>query len=578
MFFIFVLGLAAPATIDAVGKARAGQRALENAADAVRVSDADLAERELTTALQELRGASNALDSWLTWPARTVPGTSRQYKAASAIVRSAELLANAGSGPLGVLRAQPGGFALRNGAFDLGALTRAGEALTAATPAAQEARRAIENAPSGWLLPPLESARAEAADEVTGAADAIVKGAAGLRAAPTLLGSDGPKRYIVLHSNLAELRGTGGILSYYTLIEADAGQLRLLPESGRTARDLPRPSEVGVKPPQWYMDTWGRYNPLNTWQNINMTTDFPTAADIFVQTASAKFGPIDGAIQIDPYGLSALLKLSGPVSVPGWPEPITSSNIPKIAQHDMYVRFEEIEPRDAFGENLISAVFGKFITSNLQPRLSSLQGLGDAVGQGHLKVYSTNDAVQQELARAEIDGGLHTDGATDVLGVFNQNAGANKLDWFLRRSIRYEVRPGPNDTAFGILTVTLRNEAPSSGLPQYILGPNTNGIAAGENRTILTVIRPRGSRLLAANTGGKSSLATIDQDKDLLAHQIRLSVPPGESETVEMIFILDPAVLNHYRLTLVTQPTVAVDDCRLLIERIPASRLPRACL
>jgi hypothetical protein len=309
-----------------------------------------------------------------------------------------------------------------------------------------------------------------------------------------------------------------------------------------------------------------------------MTTDFPTAADIIVQTASQRLGKIDGAIQIDPYGLSGLLKLTGPVRVEGWPEPVTSANLPKIAQHDMYIRFLETDPRDAFGERVISAVFGKFLASSVRPRIGNLRGLGDAIGQGHIKVFSTDPAAQQELAAAGIDGGLRAEGATDVLGVFNQNAAGNKIDWFLRRSIHYEIRPGPDpDTKLGILTVELNNQAPASGLPKYIIGPIDEGYAPGENRTILTVIRPLGSRLLTVSTGGRSSLATIDQDKDLRAHQVRLSIPPGGRETVEMVFVLDRSVLVDYRFKRVHQPAVIRDECALSIDEVSTDSLSSKC-
>ena len=67
------------------------------------------------------------------------------------------------------------------------------------------------------------------------------------------------------------------------------------------------------------------------------------------------------------------------------------------------------------------------------------------------------------------------------------NSGANKLDAFLHRSIRYRVRLQPDGSAKANASVTLRNDGPSSGLPRYVIGPDNADGRAGQNDQLHTL-------------------------------------------------------------------------------------------
>jgi hypothetical protein len=47
-------------------------------------------------------------------------------------------------------------------------------------------------------------------------------------------------------------------------------------------------------------------------------------------------GHADGVMAVDPVGLSALLRLTGPVVVPGWPVPITADNAVDVTLRQAY--------------------------------------------------------------------------------------------------------------------------------------------------------------------------------------------------------------------------------------------------
>src|SRR5207253_7315607 len=83
-----------------------------------------------------------------------------------------------------------------------------------------------------------------------------------------------------------------------------------------------------VTGPPAFFERWKTFNPAQAWQQVNVSPDFPTTARLIAELYPQSGGaPVDGVIAVDPPGLAAMLTLTGPVSVPGWPVPITSANV-----------------------------------------------------------------------------------------------------------------------------------------------------------------------------------------------------------------------------------------------------------
>jgi hypothetical protein len=59
-------------------------------------------------------------------------------------------------------------------------------------------------------------------------------------------------------------------------------------------------------------------------------------ADLYPQSGGT---PVDGVIAVDPEGLAAMMRLTGPITVPEWPVPITSANVSAITQNEAYVTY-----------------------------------------------------------------------------------------------------------------------------------------------------------------------------------------------------------------------------------------------
>ena len=86
-------------------------------------------------------------------------------------------------------------------------------------------------------------------------------------------------------------------------------------------------------------------------------------------------------------------------------------------------------------------------------------------------------------------GRLEPPGDSDGFMLVTQNKGNNKIDSYLNRSVDYLATYDPsNGQLESTATITLRNDAPASGLPLAIIGSNDQGLAARHQLDVLLVL------------------------------------------------------------------------------------------
>ncbi|MFO7669353.1 MAG: DUF4012 domain-containing protein, partial [Bacteroidales bacterium] len=133
--------------------------------------------------------------------------------------------------------------------------------------------------------------------------------------AGTVLGMEGPRRYLIIGQNNFELRATGGFMGSLGIATVDQG--RIVDLDYRRSYDWDNPRREKVQPPLAYV----RYMRFGAWfiRDANFSPDFPTAAQtiqMFWQLDGHP--PVDGIVALDLYALQALLTAIGPVTVPGY--------------------------------------------------------------------------------------------------------------------------------------------------------------------------------------------------------------------------------------------------------------------
>ena len=552
--------------------ARSGRSALVEGSAAFLQRNADLARREFEDARKTFGSSEQRLGSPLMSPMRRVPLLGPHIAVARSLSAIGARAADAGLAATGALSALPEHeLRLLNGRMDLGLVRRAASAFRGSLGAVEEIGKELEQMPESWVVSSLDKARREALDFLPTAIDGIRKGKVALDAMPSLLAETGFKRYLIAFSNLAELRGTGGFIGFVTSLKAENGDLDLEDLSGRPTEIFPPPAEISLTYPEWFPR--GLRDESGIFQNINLTTDFPTAGSLIAQTAQAAWGQVDGVIGVDPNGLAAVLRLTGQISVPPVPTPITWDNVSRIAQYDVYRFIQNNDEREDFFGRLVRTAFDKLTSADIRIRPETVGFFDAQVRAGHFRMYSKHAQDQTAFTSLDLAGGVdRASGATDVLSVVTVNAAGNKADWFLRRDMSFEVRLDPDaGTATGDLSVTLQNNAPPVGLPDYIIGSYVPGLPRGSNRQIVTVLRPGDDHLESFTIGGEARGAERDREASLRAYRTSTDLASRSASSFRFRSAVPDAFEREgnetiYRLMVLGQPVAHPDRYDVVVD------------
>ena len=450
-----------------------------------------------------------------------------------------------------------------DGALDLELLGSFGPPLQESSAALDAALVDLEAASTPWLLAPVGDRYDDFGAELADAAEAADVAQEAVAVAPALFGGEGDRRYLVLFTTPAELRGLGGFIGNYGELTAVGGDLELT-RSGRISELKPRPGAPPwtISGPTDYLDRWGRYNVGRFVQDTTFSPDFPSVAQVWEEIYPQTIGgaSIDGVIMVDPYALAALMTFTGPISVPGYDVALTSENAADILLREQYLTFQdETGQRIDFLDDVTRLTFEALTAGDLPSPREITEVLGPVVAQGRLMVHSVTRDEQDLFTRVDLDGALPPVNG-DFLSVTTQNSGNNKIDIFLHREIRYDVRYDPDTGRVrGRVTVRLRNDAPASGLPDYVIGNrDPRRIPIGTNLMYLSVYTPWAA--VDATVDGEPIDIETAEELGRFAHATFVRVPPGGTRTVT--FDLDGATdpSYRYRLTVAPQPVVNPDE------------------
>ena len=564
--------LAVPAMVamaTTIGPARAGANSAKQALDALRAGDTERTADLFSRAEDSFADARRGLRSPLVSLGLVVPGLASNVDAARTMVSLGRDLSAAGGSLSRLSDAQR--LRARGGALPLEELERLAPALESASRLLDDSTGRIGDIDRFFLVPPLRRAVDDLEARITGEAGPARLAAESTRLLPAMTGAGETRRYFLAFQNNAELRGTGGFIGNWGELVADGGRLRLarfgrleeLNATGRDTRVLHMPAD--------FLDTWGDFNPAKFWQQVNVSPDFPTTArviaDLYPQSGGS---PIDGVIAIDPPGLAALLRLTGPVPVPNWPEAVTSDNVVEITLKTAYERFPNAAERIVFLGDVARRVTEAFAGGDLGSPVAVTGALSSAARAGHLKLYLTRENEQRLAVDLGVDGAIPPPRG-DSLTVVNQNMAGNKVDYYLRRRVEYdvEIEPGRDPASVtGTVKVTLDNRAPSTGLATEVIGPYDDRFTAGENRTHLSVYSPFATRSLLVE--GKPT--TLEPHREA-GHEVRstvVSIPSGQQRTVEAAVRgrVKLAPGGWYRLDIGHQTSLEPDDIRVSV-RVP---------
>jgi hypothetical protein len=202
--------------------------------------------------------------------------------------------------------------------------------------------------------------------EAAGTAGRIAKLAGqGLHLAADLYGPSGLARWFLAFQNPAELRGTGGLIGEYGILQSSPSGPELTTVASYQALDAR--TKEGVRLSRQIAQRYERLAINQAWSSVNIPPDMPTVGRIITQLYREATGDhIDGVIAADPLAVAEILRASGPIQAGDIR--LTAENVAHETLVRAYIRYsDDNKARKRFLELIARATFDAFPASCRHP-------------------------------------------------------------------------------------------------------------------------------------------------------------------------------------------------------------------
>jgi len=549
--------LSAPALIsDLLGRGPAsdGVALASSALHNMEKGHSTTARGELATAAEDLTDARGLFGGWWDATAYAVPGVAEQQRALADGTRSGATLAEAAERDSRGLDLQ--GLRYAGGRIDLGAVEALQAPVARLDAAIGTAQAQLRATPRQWLLPPISSKLTHLGADLTRAGKATGLAETVLRAAPGLLGGNGVRRYFVAFMTPAEARGLGGFIGAYGILTADAGSLKLTASGQATALTASAPPGLRLPGPASYAARYGRFDPQDHFEDVTYSPDLPTVeqvvAGLYPEVGGAH---IDGVLVLDPYALGALLRLTGPIPVPGLAGQLTSANAAQVLLRTQYLTGSvSNHQRHDLLQAALRAGFTRLTTGTLPSPKAIASALAPEVHQGRLMFWSSHPSAQRLAEKLGLSGAFPRPAGGDLLAVTLDNSANSKIDAYLHQHVADQVSydPGSGQVASKV-TISLRNDAPGSGMPLYVIGSFAgSGLPPGTSYLWVTIYSPLALSKVWVD-GQPASFSGPLAENGVWAYSGYVTIGPGATTTVTAL-LAGRVAPGSYRLVTRLQP------------------------
>lgn len=574
--FVVVAGLAAVGLAVAAFSAQpdlsAGITQARNGFDKARDGEGAVAARRFTRSAASFGTAHDTLTAPWALPARLVPVLGQQ--AAAVQIMSDEGASLASSAAAAATDADVDELRFQDGAIDLDLVASFEQPLRDAEAALQGAADAVDAVQSPWLVQPLASRVEKFDDEVDQALPDAQIAIQGVELAPALLGGEGERHYFLAFLTPSENRSLGGFMGSFGELTAIDGDLQLTRSGSIEDVELPaRANNATLSGPEEYLARYDRFDIPNFMGDAGLSPDMPSVGQVLSELYPQAGGqPVDGVIAVDPVALQAMLNFTGPITVTGYPEPLTAENAADVLLRQQYLTFDQRADRKDFLEEATQKTFDLLTTGDLPGPRQVTQLLGPMVDQGRLMAFGAAEDEQAFFEQVGLDGAFPRHRGGDLFGLVTNNAANNKIDIFMERTIDYAASYDPTTGAVeSTATITIANNAPPSGLPDVILssgdrirGGDTPLGTSGVNFSVYSPLRLDDAVARSA-LGEGVQFMTSEQEFGMFVYSARINIPAGQSVTFELRLSGTIDASDTYRLTVANQPTVNPDTMTLSV-------------
>ncbi|MFI5931853.1 DUF4012 domain-containing protein [Actinoplanes sp. NPDC051494] len=443
----------------------------------------------------------------------------------------------------------PRTLAPRDGRVDLSQLNTAAPRIAAGLEVIRSARAEVEDIPADGLVDQVATAVTELSVGLARAEQLVSTADRAARLLPRMLGADGPRNYLVLFQNNAEIRATGGMPGAYILVHADGGAVTIT-DQGSSATYLkvfdPPVQQLDAGQTALYTD-----RPAVFPADVNLSPDFPTAAVLMRAMYQKRSGiAVDGVLATDPVALSYLLQATGAVNVPKG-EALTADNAVRVLLSEAYAKYPDPVDQDAYFAKAAKSIFEALLKGQGDAKGMIVQ-LARAAGERRLLMWTADPDEEATLAGTVLEGRLPVDSpTTPTVGVFLNDGSGGKLSYYLTQATELEVGACDGDGNRELhLKLTLGSTAPTANLPGYVTGLALSGDKY-TSRTNVSVFSPTGGGVVSAQLNGQEVPFGTGMERDRGVAIFTVDLPPGTKQTYDVTIEpgdLDPDAFVKPRL------------------------------
>lgn len=361
-----------------------------------------------------------------------------------------------------------------------------------------------------------------------------------------LTGYEGPRTYLMVIGNQAEMRPSGGAPLYAVLITADNGRITLA-DKGLTSTHFFPPMN---RPVTWTSEKDNPYfrdNPrTEPFVNAGRHPDFSiSGAEMAAAFQAGGYPAIDGVIYIDMTFLEGLMELTGPLSVEGMGV-VDSTNLAIQLLDNAYDETDSKAAnakRQEANDRLVETLLDRLQRG--LPALPTLDRLSEATDGRHLQVWFRDSATQSVFDELSWTGRLVAPTDADWLAWYTQSGNPSKTDIQQYRSVVREVvvegSQARVSTDFVITNANEPNDDPTID--------ERRGYQATWMRTATVIYLPPGAtdvQVLGLENAEVAPLPAVRRSADLLIDAsgqrfLRFAgwIPPLERASIRVAYSLE---------------------------------------
>jgi hypothetical protein len=449
----------------------------------------------------------------------------------------------------------------------LPAMRQAAQALGTVDTQLQDDLFALQHLPAGNFLATINDARTKLLTQLDDVTAQVHTAAVATKVGVPMLGANGDRRYVVLFENPAETRADMGLIGGYAELVAHDGHLHVAKLG--TNSDLPPIKQPTGSNAPIITAGYEKFGVGTNWLESNFSPDFGANAGVIAGAYSASTGQhVDGVIALDPVAMGAILNQAGrTVTVPG-AGTVSGNDLPAFLESTEYrLPLDETTRKDLLADVGKQTLDG--LLASHPSTLDLARTLASLAGTGHLRLASTHPAEQGQLQEFPIAGALPTT-TQPFVGAYVNNAAGTKLDYYLDESLDYRATSCKDNGTTAQVTVTLTNNVPARGVPDFVLRGNvaaSRALVPGHNRVLLSVVLSPGARITKATVDGQPvtwALQSVERANHPVSI-VSLDLPPRQAKAVALSVTMPkthgPALLATQPLPRAPKQTIAY-SCR----------------